>query len=79
MYNFEKNINYLTKNTSINKSKLAQLLNVSRQNLDLVIKKGTFKLSHALQISEIFNVPIQELIYDDLSLTYRIKISIEKI
>lgn len=63
---FNKNINFLVKNTKINQNQLANLMGITRQSVNQIMKTKDPRISTLLKISEIYNVSIDDLLKKDL-------------
>ena len=80
---FKKNLKYLTTNTLITQSKLAESLGVSRQAVHNIINKDSdLRLNTILKIADVYQVKPQDLIFVDLEeklknkkITYKLEIS----
>ncbi len=64
---FNKNMKYLTKE-KIKQSELARILNISRQSVFNLINSKDPKASTLIKISEIYNIPIDDLLKKDLEI-----------
>lgn len=67
---FNKNINYLVKNTEINQNQLAAKMGITRQSVNRIIKSTNPQISTVLKICEIYKITIDELINKDLEEEY---------
>lgn len=66
---FNKNIQFLTKNTKINQNQLAIKLSLTRQTINKLMNQTTDpRASTLIKISEIYNVSIDSLLKEDLSI-----------
>lgn len=80
---FKKNLKFLTTNTFITQSKLAESLGISRQAIfNLIVKEGDPRVSTVMKISEVYQVKAQDLLFVDLEeklknkkITYKLDIS----
>lgn len=63
---FNKNINYLVKNTKINQNQLALKMGITRQSVNQIMKTEDPRISTILKISEIYNISIDILLKVDL-------------
>jgi len=80
---FKKNLKFLTTNTFITQSKLAESLGITRQAIfNLIAKDGDPRVSTVMKISEVYQVKAQDLLFVDLEeklknkkITYKLDIS----
>lgn len=68
---FNKNINFLVKNTKINQNQLAKSMGITRQSVNQIMQTKDPRISTLLKISEIYNLSIDDLIKKDLEDEYK--------
>lgn len=65
---FNSNLEYLTKNKSLNQNQLANKLNVSRQSIQGYIKQGKQpKYELLITICNLYNISIDDMLTKSLS------------
>lgn len=66
---FNKNIDFLTKNTKINQNQLALKLGLTRQTINKLINQTTDpRASTLIKISQIYEISIDDLLLKDLTI-----------
>ncbi len=67
---FNKNLKFLIKNNGINQNKLANLMGITRQTVNKIMKTQNPTISTVIKICDIFQISIDDLINKDLESEY---------
>ncbi len=63
---FNKNMKYLLTSGHMNQNKLANIMGITRQSVNQIMKTKDPRISTVIKVCEIFKLSIDELIYKDL-------------